>query len=63
MNLNDLEKSLDVALKDFADEMQLIYRSSTQEFATMDDINELSRQTFYAMNEFKKSIISYLKDN
>ncbi|OUN07137.1 hypothetical protein B5G43_05905 [Flavonifractor sp. An92] len=60
MTVHELDKRLGAALDNFASEMQAQYDDYSKEHAVKGDIAELSRQTFYALNEFRKEIISYL---
>lgn len=62
MNLRDLETELDKALTDFSDETRLLFPEGKNLPVDNRDISDLSKQTFYALNEFKKSILKYLKD-
>ncbi len=61
MTLQDLEKRLDKATDDFAAEISGKYGNLEDKPVSDIDINELARQTFYAMREFKSAIIEYLK--
>lgn len=61
MTIHELEKELDKAVIDFSDEIRSEYRDASKNPATEGDISELARQTFYALDSFKASIIKYLK--
>lgn len=61
LDINTLDKKLDKIVMDFASEIQLNYHDGDQTPAAKEDISELARQTFYALGEFRKEIIAYLK--
>lgn len=63
MDINSLDKKLDKALTDFSEEIRLNYRDGDKTPATNGDVSELARQTFYALDTFRKEIIVYLKSN
>ncbi len=57
-----LGKGLEEALNTFADETNLLFSGSDQTPATKSDMQELSKQTYYALNKFKQSILDAMKD-
>lgn len=61
MTIKELDDRLSKVVDDFAAEMSGQYDNYSKEAASRADISELSRQTFYALNEFRKEIINYLK--
>ena len=61
MKIDVLDKKLNSAIKSFSDDIQSKYREGSKEPATYDDLNELARQTSYALDEFRKCIVEYLK--
>lgn len=63
MSINELEKELDEAITDFSSEIRFQYHEGSRNVVNETDINELARQTFYALDRFKDSIIKYLKNN
>lgn len=63
MNLKTLEENLDKALQDFSSAIRSEYDDYNQSHATNADISTLARHTFYALEEFKKEIIIFLKNN
>ncbi len=60
MSTNDLKKELDKALTDFSEEIHGKYAEGSKTPATEGDINELGRQTFYVLDQFKDALIKYL---
>lgn len=63
MTIRELDQRLTVALDDFSSEMRSQYDDYSKEPVVSGDIAQLSRQTFYVLNEFKKEIIKYLESN
>lgn len=63
MNINELDKKLDDAANDLSNQIRSTYKEGSSEYVTEDDINELTRQVFYTFNNFRESIIEYLKTN
>ena len=56
-----LEKELDQCLDDYVKEVKFNVETFKGEFCTKDDMEELARQTFYCLNEFKKCLIKHLQ--
>lgn len=63
MDIRELDEKLTKALSDFSSEMQAQYDDYSKEPVTGGDLSELSRQTFYVLDDFRKNIISYLESN
>lgn len=61
-NINKLESSLDKSIEDFKDQMKTHINDIDTMYLTKEDLDEFTRQTYYALNDFKTSIISYLKE-
>ncbi|MBM7650532.1 hypothetical protein JOC78_003529 [Bacillus ectoiniformans] len=61
MNINQLEKELDESVQTFNEEVNSLLSSHKKEHFTADDMEELGRQVYYTFNEFKGSLIKYLK--
>ena len=62
MDTHELEKILNEALDEFSENISSSYAEGSKEPATEGDINEVARQTIYALTEFKSAIIKYLSD-
>lgn len=58
MDTQDLDKQLTKALTAFSSEMRNQYDDYSKDPVCGGDLAELSRQTFYVLDEFRKSIIS-----
>lgn len=52
-----LEKELENALGTFADETNALFEAYDQTPATAGDLQELSKQVYYALNSFKKALL------
>lgn len=63
MTIKELDQRLTLVLEDFSSEMRSEYDDYSNEPVTGGDIAQLSRQTFYALDEFRKEIIKYLESN
>lgn len=61
MNLKELETRLDEIVDDYASEVKANVHNIDGP-VTKGDIEELGRQTFYALNSFKREFIAYLKE-
>ena len=61
MTTAELDRRLEAVLHNFASEVQCQYDDYDKTPVTAGDIAELSRQTYYAMNAFRKEIIAYLE--
>lgn len=61
MTIKELDQRLTLVLEDFSSEMRSEYDDYSNEPVTGGDIAQLSRQTFYALDEFRKEIIKYLE--
>lgn len=62
MTENQLNTALNEALENYSKEIRSIYKEGSREQATEHDINELARQTFYVLDEFRKAIVKYLEE-
>ena len=62
MTNSQLDSELTKALQVFSNEIRSMYEEASNEPATKNDINELARQTFYTLDEFRKSILKYLDE-
>lgn len=62
-NINDLDKALKQSLTDFATEMQSKVSTFKGESLSEYDMDDIARNVFYVMEDFRKNIIEYLKDN
>ena len=60
MTVSQLDTALTKALQDFSEEIRANYEEGSNEPVTENDINELARQTFYTLDEFRKEIVKYL---
>lgn len=60
-NINKLEEQLDTAITKFSDNFHSYYPEGSAKNIDSDDLNELARLTCYALNDFKKAILAYLK--
>lgn len=63
VTIKELDQRLTLVLEDFSSEMRSEYDDYSNEPVTGGDIAQLSRQTFYALDEFRKEIIKYLESN
>lgn len=62
-DIKDLDQALIKSLDEFSNEMQNKFNLSKDEHLNEYDLDHISRQVFYMMNDFRKNIIEYLKDN
>lgn len=66
MAAGQLEKKLNEALDSFRENTQFnletFDQSHENEYLTKADLEEISRQTFYCLNDFKNIIVKYLKE-
>lgn len=66
-DLKVLDKNLEKALDDFSKQitfdMETFSQTHDNDYLTKVDLEEITRQTFYVMLDFKTQIIDYLKDN
>lgn len=62
MTIDELNRVLEKAVNDFSDGIHPNYPEGSSKPVTEHDINELARQTFYAMDEFRKNVVKYLKE-
>lgn len=60
MSAKDLDRKLNQILIDYSDEIRNKYKEGGSEPVSESDINELARQTFYVLDEFRKQIVNYL---
>lgn len=63
MTVSQLDADLKKILDDFSNEIRSNYQEGSSKPVTEHDINELARQTFYIMNEFRKEIVKYLGEH
>ena len=63
MTVSQLNTNLEKILNDFSEGIRSNYHDGSTEPITEHDINEFARQTFYAMNEFRKEIVKYLNEH
>lgn len=63
MTTKELNQRLEKVLSNFSSEMQREYDDYSKSPTTGGDIAQLSRQTFYALDDFRKEIIQYLESN
>ena len=63
MTIKELDQRLTLVLEDFSSEMRSEYDDYSNAPVTGGDIAQLSRQTFCALDEFRKEIIKYLESN
>ena len=61
MTKSELKTSLNEALENFRVDAQATFDEASKEPATQADIAELARITFYALNEFRNTLIKYLE--
>ena len=61
MNANQLNEQLVEALESFRTEIESQFPDDSKSPATISDLQELARQTFYAMDIMREKIIAYLK--
>ena len=59
MDINTLDKVIDT----YKSDVTAYYTEMSDEPAKYSDINEVAKLTLYALNDFKKEIINYLKSN
>jgi len=63
LSIQKLQEQLESALETYRNEIQFNRESfGAKQSVTAADLEELGRQTFYALNDFKNYIISYLKE-
>ena len=60
MTANELNKNLNEVLDRFSQTTHAMFEEADQTPATKNDLFNLSRETFYALNDFRKEIIAYL---
>lgn len=60
MDISTLEKNLSKALEDYRQEAHSVVSTCK---GNPEDVEEVFRQTYYALTDFKKSIIEYLVSN
>lgn len=60
MRKDVLEKKLESALNTFADETNMLFEAYDQTPATKGDLQELSKEVYYALDSFKKSLLDSL---
>ncbi|MGN4930283.1 hypothetical protein [Bacillus cereus group sp. MYBK14-1] len=67
MKTENLEKQLNKALDDFREntlfKLETFEQAHENEYLTKDDLEEINRQVFYCLHDFKKVIVEYLKGN
>ncbi|EPY2274576.1 hypothetical protein ACXAUS_003476 [Clostridium sporogenes] len=62
-NIDDLDKELKKSLGEFAYGIQNKLCTFEGESLSEYDLEDIARYTFYMMDDFRKHIIEYLKDN
>lgn len=62
-NINDLDNALENSLYGFANTMQSKVNKYKDRQLNEYDIDDISRQVFYLIDDFRKNIIQYLEDN
>lgn len=60
--ISELDRILSQIAEDFATETKMLFPEGNSEPVTSGDLSELSRQVFYALNEYKKAIVKALND-
>ncbi len=60
MTTKELDKKLNAIIDEFTSEIRSRYPEGKRTSIDSDDLNELARQTSYALSYFKDEIISYL---
>ncbi len=63
MTTEELDKKLKEALDNFSEEIRGTYEEYDRAPATKDDIHNLARHTFYALDTFRQEIKKYLDSN
>ncbi|AWK50486.1 hypothetical protein DIC82_05320 [Clostridium beijerinckii] len=63
MNIDELEENLSESLNQFSMEMQNKIDNAVDDSLNKNDIDDLAREVFYTLNDFKDNIIKYLNDN
>lgn len=61
MSIKQLDEALNKVLVEFSENVRAIYPEDSKKPVTEGDICELGRNTFYALDAFRKEIIGYLK--
>ncbi len=62
MTISELNSFLEKAMDDFSSGIRTNYDEGSANPVTEHDINELARQTFYTLDEFRKKIVQYLEE-
>lgn len=62
METKKLEQFLDNVLSDYSERIRSIFPEGSSDPVNSSDLCEIGRQTFYALDSFKKEIIDFLKD-
>ena len=62
MNIRDLSKSFEQSADDFSSSFSSYLADSGLSSELKDVLDELSRQSFYALRETQKSLIQYLEE-
>lgn len=63
MNIDELEVNLSESLNQFSMEMQNKIDNAADDPLNKNDLDDLAKETFYTLNDFKDNIIKYLNDN
>lgn len=61
-DINHLEKKLEESLELYRKEAHSLVSMNGSENLNAHDMEEIFRQTFYVLDDFKKAIVEYLKD-
>ena len=62
MNIDNLDQKLSDILQEYSKRMRVYYKEDSKIPATEADIAEYARQTFYTLDDFRKAIIEFLKE-
>lgn len=61
--IEKLESQLEKSIEDFRVEIKGLVKENQDQTITADDIDEIGRQIYYVLEDFKKHIVEYLKEN
>ena len=62
MNIKDLDNKLISVLQEYSERMRTSYKEDSNTPIAEADIAEYARQTFYTLDDFRKAIIEFLKE-
>jgi len=63
MTPKQLEENLDEEIHTFSKEIMFLVDSKGEEYLTNYDIEDIGRQVFYTLMEFKNHMVKYAKEN